>query len=127
MRLNLNVHLLHSATKPVALTTLSHTSADIVQCVVFTPLFATLPPSLYIVYCNTMNFTLSIVHLFAIILAPLRGWGFAFWGGGRTYKIETAYTKIQTLQKSMVNLIYKFNIIQIPFQSIQTHRSKSTQ
>nr|DAW36361.1 MAG TPA: hypothetical protein [Caudoviricetes sp.] len=62
----------------LAVTTLSHTSNDIVQCVVFTPLFATLPPTHYIVHCDTMNF-FNLLLLFSIYFgAPVRGWGFAF-------------------------------------------------
>nr|DAS35108.1 MAG TPA: hypothetical protein [Caudoviricetes sp.] len=108
------MHLLHSATKPVALTKLCHISACIVQFVVFTPLFATLPPPLYIVYCDTMNFTLSIVHTFAIIQSPLRGWGFAFGEWRADIQNRDCLYKNPDSSKSMVNLIYKFKPFQIP-------------
>jgi len=91
----------------LAVATLSHTSADIVQCVVSTPLFATLPPLLYIVYCDTMNFTLSIVHLFDLILAPVRGWGFAF--GGWWADIQNRDCLYKNPNTSEMIVIYKFD------------------
>nr|DAN47410.1 MAG TPA: hypothetical protein [Caudoviricetes sp.] len=42
------------------MTTLSHTSNDLVQFVVFTPLFATLPPTHYIVHCG--DYTISYIQ-----------------------------------------------------------------
>nr|DAV58837.1 MAG TPA: hypothetical protein [Caudoviricetes sp.] len=101
------------------MTKLCHISNHIVQCVVFTPCFATLTPPLYIVRCNTMNFALSIVHLFALSLAHFRGWGFAF--GAWVRDIENrdclyknsrplnkyAYTKIQTFPTGQSIIIQK--------------------
>nr|DAU50368.1 MAG TPA: hypothetical protein [Caudoviricetes sp.] len=70
----------YPASLSLATTTLSHTSADIVQCVVFPPLFATLPPSLYIIRCDTVNFFYLLRYFSIYFGAPVRGWGFAFGG-----------------------------------------------
>nr|DAJ49047.1 MAG TPA: hypothetical protein [Caudoviricetes sp.] len=52
------------------------------QCVVFTPCFATLPPSLYIIRCDTMNIFYLLRYFSIYPTYPVRGWGFAFgaWG-----------------------------------------------
>nr|DAN47411.1 MAG TPA: hypothetical protein [Caudoviricetes sp.] len=84
------------------------------QFVVFTPLFATLPPTHYIVHCDTMNF-FNLLLLFSIYFgAPLRGWGFAFraWGADiqnrdclyknlNPFKYLIAFVQIQTLPNTL--------------------------
>ena len=103
--------------------TLSHTSADIVQCVVFTPLFATLPPSLYIIRCDIVNFFYLLRYFSIYPSAPVRGWGFAFGAWVRDienrdclyknpYLLKNIYTKIQRLLKScLYKNLYPFKYL----------------
>nr|DAP30654.1 MAG TPA: hypothetical protein [Caudoviricetes sp.] len=93
----------------LAVTKLSHTSADIVQCFVFTPCFAILPPSLYIVLCDTVNF-LYLLLLFSIYpSAPLRGWGFAFGAWGPVIRNrDCLYTNPKALKMIAYTKIQRF-------------------
>ena len=94
----------------LAVTTLSHTSTHIVQCVVFTPLFATLPPTYYIVRCDTMNFFDCLRYFSIYPSLPVRGWGFAFRRWGADIKNRDCLYKNPDL---FCNLAY----IQIPYFS----------
>nr|DAW38590.1 MAG TPA: hypothetical protein [Caudoviricetes sp.] len=98
----------YPASLSLATTTLSHTSADIVQCVVFTPLFATLPPSLYIIRCDTVNFFYLLRYFSIYPSAPVRGWGFAFGAWGRDIENrDCLYTNPILFQKVVYKNPYK--------------------